>query len=221
MEFMEGLEVFYVEGGGRRGRPLPSFLVFLNDAVVGFVVKILSLVGLVNSEVAFVEVQPMGAQCVGGEIKYPLGIEGLVEEATFKMKMGTSGVASVATEAYHFTYFDLLVGFDVDFGEVAIESLESVGMADDNAVAVAAHTGGHADNATEGTVDGFADGESDVHTMVATLPPPTVIGGFGPFDWETEIITIGGEFENNLVGHHVDACASQWIDTVMRESCVT
>lgn len=119
------------------------------------------------------------------------------------MEVRAGRVSCIAAEAYHFAGLDLLVGFDVDFGEMTIEGLETVGMADDDTVAVAAHVCGYTDDATEGAVYGLSHGETDVNTMVTAFPAPAVIGCLGSLDGEAEIITIRNKLENNFVRQEV------------------
>ena len=56
--------------------------------------------------------------------------------------------------------------------------------------------------------------------MVATLPPPAVVGGLAVAHGEAEVGGVFDELEVDFVGQVVEACAAEGVDAVVREGVV-
>ena len=90
------------------------------------------------------------------------------------MEMRTCGAPCTAPQAQHLSGSHHLHGLYIDFGEVAIDGLEAVVVADHHQVAVGTHGTCDAHHPVEGAVHGLTHAQTDVHPAVGAVPSPTI-----------------------------------------------
>ena len=121
----------------------------------------------------------VGDEVVGVTVKDMLGVDGVSHVANLEVEVGAVGAASVAAEADDIASLDLLAGLYVALGHVGVVGFQSIGVVNDDEVAVGAVVFGDTDGAVEGGVDGFACGLSEVEAVVEAAAAWAEVGG-GP-----------------------------------------
>ena len=111
---------------------------------------------------------PQGA---GLEVDEPGGIEGRPPVTGLEMQVRSGGSAGRAAQADDVTGAYPVAGLDIPAGQVAVEGLQPIGMADDHQVAVAAHIIGDADLAVKGGSHRRSGGIGEVDTLVPAAVP--------------------------------------------------
>ena len=211
----------FVDGGAETDGYVFPCVVFLDDIVdaflggffmvafVGFVGEVVVLAfGGGDAEVGFVEVEFFCAEGVGFEIEDPLGVEGLVLESNLEMEVRSGGAAGASAKAEDVAGLDDLLGFDFDFGEMAVDGFEAVVVANHHEVAIGAHGTGNSNDAGEDAMDGVAGVEGDVDATVWAVPAPAVGGGDDVLDGEAELVVFFDESDVYLsrVAKYCDSC---------------
>ena len=107
--------------------------------------------------------QAIAMELAGGEIEDQVGIEMLTVEASLKMEMGGCGTPRTSRESYRLPRFDPIARFDQILGIMAINSLQTVVMPDNNHIAISRIGFGHPHKAVECSHDCIVGLRLDIH----------------------------------------------------------
>ena len=118
--------------------------------------------------------QAIAMELAGGEIEDQVGIEMLTVEASLKMEMGGCGTPRTSRESYRLPRFDPIARFDQILGIMAINSLQTVVMPDNNHIAISRIGFGHPYEAIKSGHDRIVGSCLDVYTGM--VPASASIG---------------------------------------------
>lgn len=142
----------------------------------------------------------VGVGTLIAEVDDGCGIDGVAHVASLKVEVRTCAAAGVATEGDRLTGFHYLVGFYKKLIEVTVYSLQAVGVAHDDIVAIAAClVVGEAYFAVEGCADGVVATDAKVDTFVHTseFRAVAIAGGHGTLVGHRKT----GDIDHHAVGH--------------------
>ena len=114
------------------------------------------------------------------EVKNRGGVDGITHEAGFEMEVWAGAAAGAASKADGVACAHCLIGLYEVLIEVAVYGLESIGVADDDVVAVAlAFIGGQTYFSVECGINGVVHLDADVYSLVHALEALAIAIGRG------------------------------------------
>lgn len=112
------------------------------------------------------------------EVEHQGRVEGYATQTRLEVEVGTCASACIAAQSDGLAGAHLLVLTDELLGEMTVDGLQTIGMTDDNIVAVASGFVAHNTHLTgKGGTDGVADIYFDVQAFVHTAPATTEVAG--------------------------------------------